>query len=462
MTTIEKKFFVDPKLPHLSVVTDPMAMASVFAKNFHPMLSALGWQVENCALERVQHHRGRLCRLLYRITLRDANGKRADHWFFGDLVRQGSGRRKFEEAQAKEFLSNGIWQAVNLWPDLEMVVRAFPNDPEMSGLLKAVDPAFVRSQINANISAFGLDEKWQCERVDFVRVKYMPGKRCVLRCHARLIDPAGESRDLAFYSKTYRDGISGFHYQVLKKAYDHFGQVVNIPRPVTHLDEAHTFWQEPWEGRPLIDMLEELDWEKLFPRLAGVVAAFHHSHCPDLPPADGLDKILASAEDDARKLAELLPQYRPPLDAAVAALAATKEILAGQNVPVVPLHGAIRIEQIVAREDEVALVDFDAASLGDPLADVTEFLTSLQYLEFSHGFVHERLSEAAALFKTSYQKQVSWRLEPRRMAWYAVAFLIGKMYGSMKHLDRTVLSKFDSITELMESWISALYEPSNH
>jgi hypothetical protein len=73
----------DPELPHLGIVTDPIAMASTFAKNLRAALWQRKWQVENCTLERVQYHWSKChyCRLLYRVNLRDADGQKFDQWF---------------------------------------------------------------------------------------------------------------------------------------------------------------------------------------------------------------------------------------------------------------------------------------------------------------------------------------------------------------------------------------------
>jgi hypothetical protein len=354
---------------------------------------------------------------------------------------------------------------VQLWPELNLVVWSFPNDPEMPGLVKAADPAFVQSQVNANLSIWGLHDDWRCEPITLTRVKYMPGKRCVLRYHLRLVDSRGESRELSFYSKTYHDSSGAFHYEVLQKIYDHLSDQINIPRPLAYLKEACTFWQEPWEGWPLIEMLNDLDWDELFPRLATVLATFHQSQCQacpakalaggDLSTAGHWDDMLDSAREDAAKLGWCFPQYRGRLAEALAALMTAKTVLTEQEMPAVPIHGTIRLEQIVASGDAVALVDFDAARLGDPLYDVAEFLTSLQYMEFSYG-LSRRLSHAAELFTTSYQKQVSWALDPQRLAWYSVAFLLSKMLGSLRHLDRVALQRLEAILEIIEGKIKLL------
>jgi len=451
-------FFDDAKLPHLATATDPIKMAARFADKFQPLLVERNWQVENCAIERIQYRRGRRCRLLYRINLRDHRGQKIDQWFYGKLLRHGQAQRQYEEALNAGNLQNGVWLPVRLWPDLEMVVWTFPNDPDMPGLIKAANPDFVRAQINAQRAALGLPENFQCVEASCERVKYMPGKRCVLRYAAQLAARSGESRMFSFYSKTYCDGMSRFHYQILQQVYARLGNAIDIPRPLLHVDEANTLWQASWEGRPLINMLDQADWEELFPRLAQSAASFHQSRCEGLPPVDVIERAFNSAQEDAQMLGWLLPQYHSRFGAVLTKLAAAKEILAEQQVPNVPTHGAIRVEQFVARERDLALVDFDAAALGDPLYDVAEFLTSLQYLEFTAGFSRQRLAQAAALFKTSYAQQAPWKLSPPRVAFYAVSALLSKMHDTMKNLDAKAMQQFDEIWKILDGWIDGMME----
>jgi len=446
----------DPKLPQLALVTDPVVMAPIFVKNFCASLAALDCQIENCAIERIQYRRGRRCRLLYRLNLRQQNGQKKDQWFLGKLVRPGQARRQYEDALVAGNLQNGPWPAVTLLPDLEMVVWTFPNDPEMPGLIKATDLSFVQAKINANLAAFGLTEGWRCENAAFERVKYMPGKRCVLRYQIDLQNSTGEKRARSFYSKTYSDGMSRFHHHVVQQVYARLGQAINIPRPIMHLDAANTLWQEPWEGRSLIDNLDATDWEELFPRLAAGLASFHQSQCESLPPVNTLEQAFDSAQEDAQMLGWLLPECHLRFAEILVKLTVAKEALAAQPAPAMPIHGAIRLEQFVARDREVALVDFDAAALGDPLYDVAEFLSSLQYLEFTAGFARERLAQAAALFKAGYEKQTRSHLLPLRLGFYAISALLSKMHDTMKNLDARAMEQFEAILEIVDGWLQDL------
>ena len=427
-------------------------MAGVFARKLQDTYAHLNFKLEDCALERVQHRRGRRCRLLYRLHLRDEEGRPHEQWFYGKLVRSGQAQRQFEEALYSHELKNGMWKPVELWPELNLIVWAFPNDPDMPGLLEATDLAHVQAHLNANLAQWGLEALWHCTTLRCTRVKYMPGKRCVLRYHAELAHPNGATQSLSFYSKTYSDGMSRFHFQNLREAHRHLGKI-NIPRPILHWEEANTYWQEPWEGVPLIDVLPELNWKELFPRLARVLADFHQSRCEALPQADMLDRAFDSAAEDAERLAVILPRYEAQMHEALHVLRAQREHLARAGAPLVPIHGAIRLEQIVAREYEFALVDFDAAGLGDPHYDLAEFLSSLEYLRFTRGWERARLAHAMAWFQAAYAQNVSWQIESDRIAWYAVVSVLGKLHDSLKNLDRAALARIDAIVACMQEWL---------
>jgi len=455
--------FADPKLPQLALVTDPVMMAQRLAESFRPALAQLHCEVESSVIERIQYRRGRRCWVLYRLKLRDHDGAKNDQWFLGKLGRVGQARRQYAEALAAENLPNGFWPALTLLSDLEMVVWTFPNDPEMPGLRRAADLDFVQTQINANLAAFGLTEDWRCCNAGFARVKYMPGKRCVLRYHIELQKSSGEKRPLSFYSKTYSDGMSRWHYQVLQQVHARLGHAINIPRPILHLETANSLWQEPWEGRPLLENIEAEDWDELFPRLAAGLAAFHQSRCESLPPANTVELAYDSAQEDAPMLGWLLPEYHLRFAEILPKLsAARKKIAAERTTPVAPIHRAIRLEQFVARGRDVALVDFDAAALGDPLYDVAEFLSSLQYLEFTAGFSRPRLAAAAELFKTNYEKQAGLQLSLPRLSFYAVSALLSKMHDTMKNLDVKAMPKFAAIWEIMDGWLQNLARTSRN
>ena len=337
-----------------------------------------------------------------------------------------------------------------------MIVWSFPHDPNMPRLPHAADPALVKSCFHAHLPAFNLGPDWQCEELKCTRVKYMPGKRCILRYDLSLGNAAGARRQLAFYSKTYGDGAGRFHYELLQKVYEQLDGEVNIPRPLLYWDEAHTLWQEAWEGRPVIEIFLETEDEELFPRLAGTLATFHKCRLPGLTAVYDLNSVWDEIQQNAGMLGWLLPEYETAFQKALAALAAAKEKFSAQTTPAVPVHGALRLEQFIARDQQLALVDFDTVALGDPLGDVAEFLVSLQFLEFTLAVPHARLVQAAQLFRARYAQQAPWPVDRQRLAWYAAAFCLNKMHEMSKHLHDAVPEHCGEMLKTIEGWLHDL------
>jgi thiamine kinase-like enzyme len=463
--------FSDPKLPHLAAVMDDGLMAEHFARHLRAASPGLEWQVAQCAIENVIYKPAKHCRLLYRLGLRHPSGAAAEEWFYGQLYPPGLAEKRFDDAVASvkhsyvahDFLK-GL-QPVSYWQDLNMVLWMFPHDPQMATLPYLLDPGFVRRQVEANPQALGVfdngadsaAETWRCAGIRCDRVKYMPGKRCVLRYHVRFSGPSGESREMTFYSKTYSDAMSRYHFEFLQTAY---GQLtaqtaaIHIPRPLLHLDGFNTFWQEDWKGRELSAVIDEFDWEEFFPRIAKALAAWHRIRVANLRRGPDPDDVLRMAQEDGGKLISKLPQLQPLVSTALERLEAAQGALVRQEIPIAPIHGALRPSQMLIRGAELAMVDFDDIALGDPLFDVAEFIASLLYQEMRAGKPRQKLARTADLFLGSYAAHVPWSCDRRRIAWHVVAFLINKMCSSVKHRDVLTLQRIESTGhELINSWL---------
>jgi aminoglycoside phosphotransferase (APT) family kinase protein len=235
---------------------------------------------------------------------------------------------------------------------------------------------------------------------------------------------------------------------------------VNVPKPLLHLDDFNTFWQAEWPGQPVLDLMEVQDWDELFPRLARVVAALHRSRLNGFHPGPDPDEVMSTVIEDEAKFAYLLPHHQPFIRKVLERLQAEKSAIERQQIPAVPIHGACRVEQMLGRDSALALVDFDAVAIGDPLYDVAEFVASLQYLELSRGLSGKRLARAVELFCESYAALVPWACDRRRLAWYAQAFLITKMFSSIKNLDFRALQQLESAGQkIMSGWLDSM-QPS--
>ena len=453
----------DPKLPHLMNLLDVDEMTGHFDQHLHAAGLEPQWEVTRCAIERVYYRPTRHCGVLYRLTFRDPSGCEADEWFFGRMLPQGEERRQLKKVASvvkqvgtsRDFLWTIL--PVSFWQSFNMILWIFPQDPGLATLPEVVDPVLVRNRVEANLERLGAVipslrdaselKAWRCTDVYYDRIKYMPGKRCVLRYNVTLAGPEDQSQEVTFYSKTYNDAMSRYHFEFLQSAREQLlaqEAMINIPGPLLHFADINTSWHEEWKGASLIEGLDQHGNEEIFPRIATMLASLHRSQIDGLRIGPDLDDVFMTAKEDVVNLTRSLTQYRSQTTISLDYLAATKSVLENKKIPTVPIHGACRLEQMLVRDTELALVDFDALAVGDPLFDIAEFIASLHYLEFSHGRCRAELTKAATLFLESYANQVQWPCDRRRIAWYVLAFLISKVFASVKHLDIPALQRFES------------------
>ncbi|MDZ7266764.1 MAG: aminoglycoside phosphotransferase family protein [candidate division KSB1 bacterium] len=451
----------DAHLPHLPTLTDPAAMVHVF--NAHrqrlPLLGAR--TVRGTEIEKIYYRPGRHLSVLYRVHLDDGD----DCWLFASSFPARRAEKQFHKAQAMAGSSSA---APDFWPEWDMVLWPFPGDDKMPALQQLVQPAVVASLVEQQQQAFGLDGSWRVQQLRLRRVKYMPRKRCVLRYDLLLGNAAGGSRPLVFFSKSHGDAASRRHFENTRRACQALAGEAHgrpqteatgnfeIPRPVLLLAEFDTFWQEEWHGRPVLEVLAQEEWQTLFAQIARRVAHLHLCQVPDLRPAESIDGLLTAAELDAGHFIHLLPQHAPACERVLAALRTAKHHMAETRGPLTLVHGALRLEQLLSNGDRFALLDWDALAQGDPLADLAEFIASLRLLEFSLGWERPRLQAAARQLCETYAGLVPWPLATRRLAWYALAFWIGKMHLAVVNLDYRIMARFPQAWAVTEEWLAQL------
>jgi hypothetical protein len=429
----------DPELPLLGRILDAGEMASRFADHFR---RRGGWHVERCTIEKVYYHARRHCEVCYRVGFRGPAGETAEEWISGRLLAPEIARARYANGAARGGASAagarplGEARSLDFWEDWNMTIAAFPFDRKMTHLPTAADPRWVAAALERHRAAlpWTLDAPLDESAIALGRIKYMPGKRCVLRCRVE----NAASAPVSFYSKTYGDARSAHHHELVRSACGQLeaqGSSLHLPRPVLHLPEAHTTWVEDWGGRPLMSARDGQDRPALMRRAAATVAALHISRIDGLAPGEDVKRVLAKVAEDTRQHAAAFPEHRPLTARIRQALEETAGAVFAEPPARVPIHGACRIEQMIARGDEITLVDFDALATGDPHEDVAELIASLRFLEIAAGESRAELEREALAFLEAYESAVPWRCRRDRIAWYVLAYLTAKMHSVCKHLD---------------------------
>ena len=145
-----------------------------------------------------------------------------------------------------------------------------------------------------------------------------------LRYEASLERKSAAVRQIVFCGKAYRGRQSQYVYDVLREMCAGpacKAGVLNIPRPIAHIDAAQAVWQEAWEGverlrltddRCVHDFLSRTD---LMAKVAALLAALHRTEVRRVRLQLGPSRaaVLERANGDASNIAYFLPEQQEML-----------------------------------------------------------------------------------------------------------------------------------------------------
>ena len=454
----------DDRLPQLNRALDPLAMMREFAALFARDYPDRALDVTGCEILRVYHKPGKACRIVYRVEGRDEAGATFDRVFWTQFSVDSAKGAKLDGPAPEAWPGCAPFKPLSPWPSIQASIHAFPHDRKLAHLGPLADPEHVRTLVNERRAALQLNSRWTCRGVDVHVTKYMPGSRCVLRYDLELEGPGGERLRRRIFGKTYRNTASRYVFDALRAICESLGEDetdLDLPRPIAHLDDHHTFWQEAWEGEPLRTRGERLGWTPLLGNASGWMArtgrALARLHAvpppPGLKPGPAPEKILANAAGDAADILAFLPERRDLLMELVDTLTAAAPEPGGPPARTL-IHGTFKVAQILCRDDGLAIVDFDSVAAGDPMYDVAEFVASLVYLQIKEEVPAEATTRAVSTFLAAYEDAVSWPCHRQHIAWYVVAFLLGKIHSTLKRQQAGDDSSLRAALGLASTWLA--------
>jgi hypothetical protein len=459
---MQKNVIQDKNLPQLSKVLNPEVMGPAFEAFFNSEYPGRGLKVENCRIGKVYHKPGKNCSIVYRLCCRDDDSRVFDLSFHGRISANSGTKTVFRTEQPRERPGFEFWKPISFWPEMNMALRTFPYDPGLPYLGQLLDIDFVKSQVEKNLSAFGLTEGWNCQEAVYHVGKYRPGKRCLIRYEVILADTENNRQQFIFYSKTYDSPRSRYVFDILRKIYASSAcsqGLLNIPRPIAHIDSANTIWLLEWPGKSFSPMMQSQGWENFpktgfLPKIAAMLAALHRAELPGVILHQGPSPAAAlkNARGDFADIIRFLPEKQAVLAQMMEKMVSLAPAQ-GEKIPAATIHGSFKLAQLVCREDELALVDFDSVAKGDPLYDVAEFIASVVNLRVSDGVPTEPMTECIEIFLGEYQNRTPWPCDRSRIAWYVVAFLFGKIHSALKRGKSKEVSFISVAFSIVNEWL---------
>jgi hypothetical protein len=307
-------------------------------------------------------------------------------------------------------------------------VRPFPADPQLPDLDTVMTPSGHRPLAAALEAAVrqlrDVPAEWTLLGVTAEPVRYKPGDRCVIRYRLQFGDGGGagaDTRTCTLVAKLYReqseaqaatDLLERLHAQAgVAWTARPLGVVPGLPLALTEdlgssrdPVPAHSGLHVVHPGGP--------DAPDVVARAARALAELHTTAMDPrgLSRRTGADEA-GKAAKRARLLERYVPELAPEVRRVSDALCATLAGLPENTLR--PGHGSYKPSQLLVRNGEVFLVDFDQFCLADPALDVGYFLAYLRPAGLWYHRAGRRawFEAAADVFLSSYLRRLAERGE---------------------------------------------------
>ncbi len=292
---------------------------------------------------------------------------------------------------------------VSLLPDAMGVLFLFPNDAALRALRVVVDPDKLKRSLNGlpEFRSAGLAVRRRGSDLHVVR--YKPERRLVAWGDLRLRrDADGQTHRRQVFLRLFPDrrGVRlSRSAEALRAA---AGPIV--PRPLGTVLDGLLAVEERVAGTEMAGRLE--DGTGSGPAVAEVIARLHCSDVILGPPIDPA-RWWRGVEDGLRMVAAMAPALRGPASTLTARL---RRMVPAAGHPVVPMHGDLHLHQILLGPEGPALVDFERAGMGHPMADIGELSAHLLEVSLQGGAA----GAAAERFRSEIRER-TFRVAPR--AW---------------------------------------------
>lgn len=299
-------------------------------------------------------------------------------------------------------------------PDLDMIIWAFPNDPELRHLPKLLDLKAAQEHIPYQ-ACLGqeLCSSENLKVLSATMVRYKPELRCTIR-----YDLEGETRNtpkvFSIFAKTFADDQSATIYQraeyFWEQSLNNSGEFF-VAKPLGLSEGINTVWQTAVSGRPLIEIINQANFQEILNSVAKGLALFHKSTLA-INTKSRLDDRLEEVRKRLAKIYQTFPECRDSLQS----LLVTLETWATEFSPFQEtlIHGDFHLEQLHMADGQIVLFDFDDLALGDPLQDVADFMAQLHFYTFDPDLV----KHMAVSFVQSYTEYVDWEVPRERLDWH--------------------------------------------
>jgi len=273
------------------------------------------------------------------------------------------------------------------FPEQSMQIRVSPLDARFHQLVRVSDPRHVCAML-ADVYASGNADQHRISEYTVTPVRYLPGKRHVLR-----YDPVDQAKGGTVFAKLYMGEAGACAFRVARYAADwmaEYGEDVNCVRPLAYVAEDAVVLYPRVVGTPLSDHTQRpsglAEWWR---RAGAALCTLHHLPRALADPLE-LHDFAAEIREIVQKsdhIRALLPQVGTAIDALLDRARELHERLPQE--PPTFTHGDLTSKHIWVTAGGLTLIDFDSSCLADPALDVGKFLADQQVRLYNQAGLEE-------------------------------------------------------------------------
>ncbi|MGE0886332.1 MAG: phosphotransferase family protein [Blastocatellales bacterium] len=442
----QKKVF--EKLPQMAVLLDEARAGEIFERR---MIAAAGCKVRQCRIDHVKLRPEKNCLVTYNLDLIEQTTGVVTELTLNLLAYpSGESANQFAKARQRTTVRTPIGEGLFHLPELESVVRVFPNDRKLSGLPALADVHRLKSKILPEVVRKSFGDEWAIGELTIEPVHYAAERSYTVRADLELINQSkGESERRTIFGKTYCEGEAAVVWRLTRELWQNEacqrGQLL-IPQPLAFQPEIETIWQSGLAGKTLNEVdPESAELPALMESAARSVAALHRASIQSAQQVNQSD-LIGKLEDAKKLIGRVRPSMQSKLNSLVGRLVASSGN-PGER-PVVTLHGDLHLKNFFATGNRVALIDLDNLALGDPLRDVGSFIAALHYRELLDG---KSCRVNISNFVRAYRDGVNWEVADFALDWHTAAALVyERAYRCITRLKNGRMAIIDDLVDLAD------------
>lgn len=423
--------------PQLRDIMRITQLNKILGDHLHQMDMPGTVEIYNWRIKRVYYKPDDECRitLTAKFQSRTAQKERVQ-LFFGKLFPAKNGAQIYRTIDPDRLIPPPCGPAVTYIPVWDMILWAYPNDPDLTGLPILLDNDKVLHLARQSPEKFGLRRAPLA--LSARRVKYVPGKRCGFLFTMVLPGEGSHKRDRhSVFGKVYENDDGERAYSVMKQLWDspaRAGRKLLLPQPYSYDAPNRILWQGVVSGRPLAKYAGTLEnLPKICQEIGSTLAALHNTPLP-LPQQMTFEFQLWELDKAVNAVNQNYPRFTGRVNALNDRLRHGARKIAGGSLTTV--HGSFKMSHIFETDGGIVLIDFDGANYGDPGYDVGRFLSHLMRMKVQKKIPAGLADAAFAHFCKAYNQAAGDPLSQERINWFTACHLLSsEMYKTVKRLD---------------------------